>query len=160
MNICKEITILFFLGISTVRFQAQEVVATSGGEAQGGGGTSAFSVGQVVYTTLNSSIGSVAQGVQQPYEISVVIGIESEHTNLNLLAYPNPTGEYLNLSIGNSEPANFKFKLCDVNGKLIESKEITDVNTILSLRNLQNGIYFLTVKKSNEEIKTFKVIKN
>jgi len=66
----------FLLGIGLTGLQAQESVTASGGNASGAGGTVSYSVGQVVYKTNTGSNGSEAQGVQQPYEISVIIGIE------------------------------------------------------------------------------------
>jgi hypothetical protein len=43
----------------------------AGGEATGSGGSVSYSVGQVVYTTNTGINGSVAQGVQQPYEFQM-----------------------------------------------------------------------------------------
>ena len=75
------ILIMFGGGLA---LQAQEVISSSGGNVSGSGGSVSYSVGQVVYTTNTGTNGSVAQGVQQPYEISVVTGIE-EATNINLI---------------------------------------------------------------------------
>ena len=47
--------------------QSQEVLAISGGEATGSGGTSSYTLGQVFYTATNASTGSISQGVQQSY---------------------------------------------------------------------------------------------
>jgi hypothetical protein len=44
---------------------------------------------------------SIAQGIQQPYEISISVGIELKEINLELAAYPNPTTNNLTLKIGN-----------------------------------------------------------
>ena len=77
--------------------QAQESANSSGGDASGKGGSVAYSVGQVVYTTNTGSKGTVAQGVQEPYEISIVLGIDNLTINLELTAYPNPTTSYLTL---------------------------------------------------------------
>ena len=64
------------ISLTIVGLQAQESTQTSGGEATGEGGTVNYTVGQVAYDTHTGTTGSVAEGVQQPYEISVVIGIE------------------------------------------------------------------------------------
>ena len=76
-QILKAITIviLFFFGLSTL--QAQETVTTSGGEAVGSSGSASYTVGQLLYTTQKGTNGnSATQGVQQPYEISVVTGLQ------------------------------------------------------------------------------------
>ena len=71
--------------------KAQQANPAAGGDATGSGGSVAYSVGQIVYTTHTGTTGSVAQGVQQPYEISVVLGIENSLIDLDINAYPNPT---------------------------------------------------------------------
>ncbi|MGC8754863.1 MAG: hypothetical protein ACP5QJ_07625, partial [Thermosulfidibacteraceae bacterium] len=71
-----KLSAVLLLGLGLTGLQAQESVNATGGNASGNGGTVAYSVGQVVYTTNTGTNGSVAQGVQQPFEISVVSGIE------------------------------------------------------------------------------------
>lgn len=51
---------------------AQESAHASGGDAQGVGGSVAFSIGQVVYSTHSSLAGNELQGVQQRYEMAKV----------------------------------------------------------------------------------------
>jgi hypothetical protein len=80
--------------------QAQESVNASGGDATGTSGTVAYSVGQVVYTSNTGSTGSVAQGVQQSYEIFMV-GIKETELNISLSVFPNPTSDNLTLQISN-----------------------------------------------------------
>ena len=74
--------------------QAQESANASGGDATGSGGTIAYSIGQVVYTTYTGSSGSVAQGVQHAYEIFTV-DIEETTLSISLIAFPNPTADNL-----------------------------------------------------------------
>lgn len=139
---------------------AQQATTASGGDATGGGGTVAYSVGQIVYTTYTGSNGSVAQGVQQPYEISIVLGLEDKEISLNLQAYPNPTSDYLILNVGKAELSELSFHLVDLNGKLIESKRIEGVSETINMQSLPSATYFLRIVNSNKEIKIFKIIKN
>lgn len=96
----KLSVLLLGLGLTA---QAQQATTDTGGNASGSGGSVAYSVGQIVYTTNTSTNGSVAQGVQQPYEISIVLGIDNHSINLELTAYPNPTAHFLTLNVGNAE---------------------------------------------------------
>jgi hypothetical protein len=76
-NINLSIIILFVAFL--LRFNtalAQETATGTGGDATGTGGTSSYSVGQILYTTNTGTNGSINQGVQQPYEISIVTEIE------------------------------------------------------------------------------------
>ena len=148
--------LLLSLGLAV---QAQQEITASGGDASGSGGTVAYSVGQIVYTTYTSSSGSVAQGVQQPYEISSVLGIDNPTINLQLSAYPNPTSNFLQLNVGKTDLSACSFQLIDINGKLLESRKINNSIEKIGLENLSSATYFLKVSINNKEVKIFKIIK-
>jgi hypothetical protein len=154
----KSIALLLF-GFAIVTAQAQQASTATGGTASGSGGTVAYSVGQVVYTTNTGSNGSVAQGVQQPYEIFVELGVEDPKISLTMQAYPNPTIDALTLNVGNNELSNLNFQLIDLNGRVIENRIISNAIETIGMENLAAAVYFLKVTRSNKEIKTFKIIK-
>lgn len=156
----NKITILFIwlvLGITTI--QAQQSTTTTGGDALGSGGNITYSVGQLIHTTNTGSNGSTTEGVQQPYQISIILGIEHLQIKLNFQVYPNPTANYLILNINNVELSNLHFQLFDINGKLIENKKITNSIETIQMANLPTATYFLKVINYNKEVKTFKIIK-
>ena len=156
-----KLSAVLLLGLGLTGLQAQNAVPATGGNASGSGGTVAYSVGQVVYTTNTGTNGSVAQGVQQPFEISVVTGIEeAKGINLSVLAYPNPTTDYLTLEVKDFELSTLHFQLYNMSGKLLESKKITGNQTSIVMSNLVPATYFVKVTESNKEVKTFKIIKN
>ncbi len=155
-----KLIIMFSLIFSITGIKAQQGFTAAGGVASGSGGTAAYSVGQIVFTTNTGAGGSVAQGVQQPYEISIVLGLEDHQISLNMKVYPNPTSDFLILNVGNFEFSTLNFELFDVSGKLLESKKITSSTEIISMENLPSSTYFLKVTSNNEEVKTFKIIKN
>lgn len=148
--------LLFFVNALT----AQDAIPTSGGNASGIGGTVSYTVGQVVYATNTGSNGSVAQGVQQPYEISVVSGIGVNTINLSCSTFPNPTTDKLTLRVENSERINLTYELLDINGKLIESNKVEGSETYISMGHLAPSLYFLKISDGVKEVKTFKIIKN
>jgi hypothetical protein len=166
MKKLKKLAIIFFLSILANAIQAQEVIPASGGNASGSGGTVSYSVGQVVYTTNTGTNGSVAQGVQQPYEISVVTGIEnSMKINLTCTAYPNPATTHLTLKIETTENENLSYQLYDVSGKLLENKRVEANETTIYMGHRPVATYLLKVVQTNQasspiEIKTFKIVKN
>ena len=153
----KLSVLLLGLGLTA---QAQQATTATGGNASGSGGSVAYSIGQIVYTTHTGTNGSVAQGVQQPYEISIVLGIDNHSIKLELTAYPNPTTNYLTLNVGNAELSTLNFQLYDINGKLIENRKIISNTETIGMENLPSATYFLKVTNNNNEIKTFKIIKN
>ena len=153
----KLSVLLLGLGLTA---QAQQATIATGGDASGSGGKVAYSVGQIVYATNTGTTGSVAQGVQQPYEISIVLGIDNHSINLELTTYPNPTTNYLKLNVGKAELSTLNFQLYDISGKLIENRKIISSSETIAMENLPNGIYFLKITNNNNEVKTFKIIKN
>ena len=153
----KLSVLLLGLGLTA---QAQQATIATGGDAAGSGGKVAYSVGQIVYATNTGTTGSVAQGVQQAYEISIVLGINNHSINLELAAYPNPTTNYLKLNVGKAELSTLNFQLYDISGKLIENRKIISSSETIAMENLPNGIYFLKITNNNNEVKTFKIIKN
>ena len=156
-----KLSTVLLLGLGLTGVQAQTSVNATGGDASGGGGSVSYSVGQVVYTTHTGTSGSVAEGVQQPYEISVVTGLEeAQSINLSVTAYPNPTTDYLTLRIDEFEISNLSFQLYDMNGKLLQNEKITGNQTSIVMSNLLPATYFVKVIQGNKEVKTFKIIKN
>ena len=153
----KLSVLLLGLGLTA---QAQQATTAAGGDASGSGGTVAYSVGQIVYTTKTGTTGTLGQGVHQPYEISIVLGIDYHFINLELFAYPNPTTNYITLNVGKAELSTLNFQLYDISGKLIERKKITSTIETIRMENLPTATYFLKVTNNNKEVKTFKIIKN
>jgi hypothetical protein len=160
---------VLLLGLGLTGLQAQTSVNATGGNASGSGGSASYSVGQVVYTTHTGTNGSVAEGVQQPFEISVVTGLEeAKGINLSVTAYPNPTTDYLTLSIDASTTLSIQsmsYQLYDMTGKLLQNEKITGNQTSIVMSNLVPATYFVRVVKTSrdlslQEIKTFKIIKN
>jgi hypothetical protein len=156
-----KIGALLFLALGLTTAQAQQATTASGGDATGTGGSVNYSVGQVAYTTQLGSNGSVAQGVQQAYVISVVTGIDKAiGISLNVTAYPNPTTDYLTIKTQNVELESLVYQLIDLNGKEIESNLMAKPEASISMLNLASGIYYVKVSSHKKEVKTFKIIKN
>ncbi len=137
---------------------SQQAVPAAGGEATGSGGSSSFSVGQVVYTTITGSEASLAQGVQQPYEISTTSGIDVPGIELSISAYPNPAKDHLILKVDQYD--DLSYLIFDITGRVLMKNKITESVTTIHFPGLLPGTYFLKVSKENKDIKTFKFIKN
>ena len=152
----KLCVLLLGFGLSV---QAQQTTTTTGGNATGSGGSASYSVGQTVYTTNTGTNGSMAQGVQQAYEIQTVLGTDNFNINLQMAVYPNPTVSYLTLEVKNHNFDNLHYQLFDLNGRLIANEKITTESTTLSIEQYPSAVYLLKVVENNKEIKTFKIIK-
>ena len=156
-----KLSAVLLLSIGLTGLQAQTSLNATGGDASGSGGSAAYTVGQVVYTTNTGTSGSVAEGVQQAYEISAVTAIEeSQSISLSISAYPNPAIDYLTLELKEVDLSNLQFQLYDFTGKLLQTEKITSNQTSIDMGSLKSATYFIKVTRENNEVKTFKIIKN
>jgi len=149
----------FLLSFSMNAQTSHQVLSATGGDASGSGGSVAYSVGQIVYTTSTGTSGSVAQGVEQAYEISSV-GIKETALNISLSIFPNPTSDYLTLKVEDYNNEALSYSLLDEQGKLVLNEQITNQDTQVAMSTLARGAYFINVLQANKKIQTFKIIKN
>lgn len=152
--------LLIGICFGTVCF-GQQAVSTAGGEATGAGGTVSYTLGQVLYSSTSDDDGTVTQGVQQYYEISVISSSEDQlGLNPVLSVYPNPAGAYLKLHVMHyGASGTVTYQLYDGNGRIIENQDIRGNETTIPMDLLTPSVYFLKVYEDEKEIKTFKIIK-
>jgi hypothetical protein len=152
------ITFLFVL-FSVYTIRAQDALVASGVEASGTGGSLSYSVGQGLYTTNTGSTGSLAQGVQQAFEIITLSNPDLTSVTLFAVAYPNPTTDKVVLSLGNLDLTALSYVLYDLSGRLVLNALVQEFKTEIAMQNLPLGVYILKVNKNNTVLKTFKIIK-
>ncbi len=156
-----KFSLLFTIAFSCAGLHAQVAIPATGGKALGAGGTVSYTVGQVGYETNTGLNGSVAPGVQQPYEISMVAStVITGLIDLVYSVYPNPATDLVQLKIENYEVSNLNYQLFDMTGKLLQSKRIENSETSISMKTFSQSTYFLKITKNNKEVKTFKIIKH
>jgi len=157
----NQLVILVIPVFFAAGLQAQQNVNASGTSNNGAGGSVSYSVGQVVYTTASGTNGSAIQGVQQPYEISVITSVgKATDINLSVLAYPNPTSGFLELKVDSNQWKDLNYQLFDVNGRLLIKEKITGSRTAIPMSRFIPATYILKVSQGNREIRIFKIIKN
>jgi len=144
----------------SIQLHAQNNTVSSGGQASGTGGSVSYTIGQIAYSSLSGSSGSLVQGVQQPYEISIVTNITDVAIDLKAQVYPNPTTDQLILSVAIEEYKNLRYVLVDQHGKVLKSDRVINTISSFDIGKLSNGIYFLRLFSNKKQIKTFQVIKN
>jgi hypothetical protein len=154
---CIYLVILIFYMASSL---AQEAVIPAGGDATGSGGSSAYTVGQILYTSSSNATAGLILGVQQPYEISVVNGLDRfEAIALSLSTYPNPVTDLLILKAENLKWNDLNFQMYNSEGKMFLTEKLVDTETSIDMSRFAPGIYFLRVNMDRDAVKTFKIIK-
>jgi len=158
--------ILFTLSFVFIQLEAQEAISASGGNALGHGGSVSYTVGQIAYCSYSGGNYSVAQGVQQPYEISTESDPDQAYDiELTCSAYPNPVIDFLTLEINNYVNENVSYSLYDVNAKILASGKVDKKKTSISMLDCVPATYYLKVVQERDELmprktKVFKIIQN
>ena len=151
--------LLFGLLVNSFAYGQKNVVAT-GGEASGSGGTSSFTVGQIDYTYLTGTSGSMNLGVQQPFEIFTNELAENAF-NISVDLFPNPAVDVVVMTIANQNSYGaMNYNLTDEQGKLVRSEKITSEQVTISVSELPNAIYYLNVIIGDQLAKSFKLVKS
>jgi hypothetical protein len=142
---------------SNVFVFGQSNTVSSGGNASSSSGSVSYSIGQVVYTSAEGDNGSINQGVQQPYSVDVVTGIE--HPEIDLSVFPNPTQGQISLNIALDRTELFSCSLFDAAGRLVFAQDKLYPSTTISLETFAVGTYTLSVSKEKEVVKSFRVVR-
>lgn len=145
---------------STILKAQQNTVAT-GGDIVGSGGSVSYTVGQIDFTYLSGAGGSLNQGVQQPYEITLTNVAEGNGSSgLSCDLYPNPTADFVVLSRKDDLSQSMSYRLLDMDGKVLMQENFIKAETNIPMGKLAAGTYYVRVISSKTEVKSFKIIKN
>ena len=136
---------------------AQQGIVSGGADNSSSTGSVSYSIGQIDYGNPTSSQGTSFEGLQVPYEIYVVVGIDEPAVDLSIKVYPNPTDSRLFLSV--SDFSECRYQLYSINGALLSESELTDATTEIDLEEYAATSFILRVHRVQEEIKSFKIIK-
>ncbi|HRD81198.1 MAG TPA: T9SS type A sorting domain-containing protein [Saprospiraceae bacterium] len=154
----KIIIFIFLLTGSGLIANAQQTVAGAGGDAFGNGGSAAYTVGQITYTTHAAPTGSMVQGVQIANEVYTVNIQEAENMSAILL-YPNPATDALMLKLNAPLQREMFFRLYDPQGKLLQQTPITSDQMLIDVAGLPGGAYFIAVFSADSKVQTLIIIK-
>jgi len=89
----------------------------------------------------------VIDGVLLPNLTSI-----EENNNLNVLVYPNPAVNVLNITLNSNEL--FNLTITDLNGKQILAERISNLSNMVDISNISSGMYLLRIANSNVQSTT------
>ena len=99
--------------------------------------------------TTENGVVHITDGVLLPNLTSI-----EEIDNLDILVYPNPAANQLNISLSSDELLDLT--LLDVNGKTVLSRTISNFSNTLDISRIDAGLYFLRIG-NNQNYSTTKI---
>ena len=79
---------------------------------------------------------------------------------LNLTVYPNPFNQEIRVQLPKEFGEHAKMSIVDIEGTLVYSKDDVVDKEVISLMNLNSGVYFMTIESKNSFVKNvIKLIK-
>lgn len=140
---------------------AQSGIHSAGFESTGSNGKVSASIGQVFVNTNSSGSYYSIEGVQQPYEISVITSNEElPEIAEQITVFPNPFNEAVNIKFENGHGNNKSYVLVDMNGKPVRQGNINAEETEIDAAFMVKGTYLLSVISDKTLVKSFKIVKN
>ncbi len=138
--------------------QAQNAFVASGGDGSDGTVVISYTIGQNIFNSVSESTVDVLQGIQQAFEVST-LSVDDNILNVELLAYPNPTTDYLTLTVQDFKDKNLRYSVYNLKGVLLKTKPLEDETNRIDFKSFPQGVYALKIALNNKQIKVFRIIK-
>jgi hypothetical protein len=140
------------------------VYASDGGSATSPQGSIAWTIGEPISETYTTPVYATTMGFHQT-EITITKLIEQQGTNMEILVYPNPVYNELNLNLNGLIEDDYQLLIFDGIGKLVFQTKLL-VNKLnarietIKMDELANGNYFINIQNSTKSFsKTIKITK-
>ena len=136
-----------------------EVIASAGDHYDNGTTQLSWTLGEVVIDTYDNGSNILTQGFHQTQ--LTVTSIEENLADVRMNLYPNPTSEYLNISLRNNEK-DINLQLFDMTGRLVHKDVINahDTKYVLPMQSVATGKYLIQMQTEDGKMNsTHQVVK-
>jgi hypothetical protein len=121
-----------------------------------------FSSGNaLVMKTASTSLAYALSGIRHLVFPDVITGIENQvvlHDETKASLYPNPAADYFILKLSEDAALNGKVDILSIDGRVVQSNQITGSHTPIDIQGLNKGIYFCRYTREGKS-QTIKFIK-
>lgn len=139
----------------------RQVIASGGSHLVSGNLQLSTTIGEPVVATSITGTIILTQGFQQSE--TQIVGFEIPELNVDVLAYPNPTGHSVTLRIGTDQNIDFNIEFMDMTGRIVLPPDHITVNNqivrIYDFSGLAAGNYLISLKSNNQLFESIKIQK-
>lgn len=166
----KEIQTFIIFVLLAINLHAQSVerhvIATAGGTYYDGVNNFEmdYTVGEVAVTTISTTNNTLTQGFQQPFKLTLTAVQEYPDSDPQVIVYPNPVIDQLNISIEKPETGVYRVIVYDMLGQLMADKSFIAGSGGTEKLNIDfnpyaTGNYFVRIMHEKKVLQTSKIIK-
>lgn len=153
--------ILFILAVVTglvgnTQTIEREVVASSGDFYSNNSAELSVTIGEPVTETAIGTTNQLTQGFHQTNVL--ITSITNYSSDLELQLFPNPSANYITIRMPKLiEELNYS--ILDLKGKIIVDGQLISKETRLNVKNYPVGVYFITITNKQQQLKSYKLVK-
>ncbi len=150
-------SMILAINMVTIPCFSQSGTVTAGASEKNANGSISWSVGQVFTQTISDVNVSVAEGLQQPYEIHDIVST-FDYLTFDINIWPNPVIDILYVKISTVDDASLNYTISTVDGRSLKSGTL-DQLTEIALTDITSGMLILTLQYKNQFLSSYKIIK-
>lgn len=155
----SKILFISLLAMYVYSARGQQVTSSSGSYFTSGNIQMSWTIGEPVIETCMVGNSCITQGMHQSNLIVSAIG-QLSGLNLEIMAYPNPASEFVQLKVKSSKEEDLMYQLYEANGELLYSGVLEGNQAVIPMQSYAHATYLLKVVSGNSVFKTFKIVKN
>ena len=158
------ITAMLLETMSYAQSIAPQLVNSGGAILTQANGSLCFNVGELVVLSLTDSLGNTLGGGFTAGATLTTVSIkQTDVTMLDVIVYPNPTTELVNIQIMHSAVEQFIITITDIQGKEVYFGKYAGISNVIGVNTAcyTTGTYMITLKDLNNQVLgIYKIIKH
>lgn len=149
----KKILVLLFIVVWWMPGRGQsisnQVIAVTGFSSPNGGNFLDFTVGELAVTTVGTGAQQITQGFHQSYTQNVSIH-EAENIIFTVHVFPNPTADYVNITLEGNPVLDITAAVYDSYGKVLYTGNHPQAKTFrIDMQAWAAGSYYIRLSEKN-----------
>lgn len=137
---------------------SQQVLTSTGFHAQNEQGMLSWTLGEPFVNTLISDESILTQGFHQG-KLIVTSVVEKEILSFEIIAYPNPAKDILNLRFDPETSASLRYAVYSMQGQFLSEGRLGSSTAEISFLNQKPGLYLVKILMDETEVRIFKVLR-
>lgn len=158
LKILLSVIIILMTHLAISQTVSPELVSSAGDSFNNTSYQLDWSIGECVTATHSAGAYVITQGFHQ--NTYIITSVEDLRADIEMLVYPNPTSDFINLKVESSKVESLQFTITDLSGKVLQNGKFANQTEQIYFSSYAVGTYLITISQNNQILKSFQIIKN